>query len=130
MKNLVKLFLISFVLISQSVKAQAITNVKTLLQENQYGNARLMVTPLSYDMSAKKPTSKSGVYGLLVCYKYKGAQKALHQDLTYDFYKKGEDELFLGMSATKANIRIGKVLFYRRDLTPVNKRPKKTDCYK
>lgn len=109
---------------------QAITNVKTLLKENQYGNARLLVTPLSYDMHAEKPTATTGVYALLVCYNYKGQQKALHQDLTYDFAKKGKKELFLGMSAKKSNISIGNVLFYRRDLTPVNERPKKSDCYK
>ena len=109
---------------------QAITNVKTLLKENQYGNARLLVTPLSYDMRAKKPTAMSKVYALLVCYNYKGQQKALHQDLTYDFAKKGKKELFLGMSATKSNISISKTLFYRRDLTPANQRPKKSDCFR
>lgn len=34
------------------------------------------------------------------------------------------------MSATSSNISIGDVLFYRRDLTPANQRPKKADCFK
>ncbi|OAD46155.1 hypothetical protein LPB303_04365 [Polaribacter atrinae] len=130
MKNVAKLFLISLIFIAHNINSQAITNVKTLLVENQYGNARLIITPNSYDMKAKKPTKSSGVYGLLVCYRYKGVQKALHQDLTYDFAKKGEKELFLGMSAKKSNISVGKVLFYRRDLVSANKYPKKSDCFK
>lgn len=89
-----------------------------------------MVTPLSYDMHAKKRTATSGVYALLVCYTYKGQQKAMHQDLTYDFAKKGKKELFLGMSATMSNVNIGSVLFYRRDLTPADQRSKKSDCFK
>lgn len=80
-------------------------------------------------MTATKPTKLSGVYGLLVCYTYKGVKKALHQDLTYDFAKKGEREVFLGMSASKANIVINSVLFYRRALTAKNEYPKKTDCF-
>tara|TARA_R110002124_G_scaffold208117_1_gene374574 strand:- start:43 stop:435 length:393 start_codon:yes stop_codon:yes gene_type:complete len=130
MKIILNLVLVSMFLNIQLTKAQAITNVKTLLEENEYGNARLIVTPNTYDMTAKKPTKTSGVYGLLVCYKYKGVQKALHQDLTYDFAKNGKDELFLGMSATKANIVIGNVLFYRRDLMSSKEYPKKTDCFK
>ncbi|OCK43996.1 hypothetical protein BA195_04695 [Tenacibaculum soleae] len=51
-------------------------------------------------------------------------------DLTYDFAKKGEKELFLDMSAKKSNISIGKTVFYRRDLTPANQKPKKSDCFK
>ncbi|MDP5104982.1 MAG: hypothetical protein NWQ31_02290 [Polaribacter sp.] len=129
MKHTIKLFLLMLFVAPQFLSAQSITNVKTLLIENQYGNARLMVTPNTYDMTATKPTKLSGVYGLLVCYTYKGVKKALHQDLTYDFAKKGEKELFLGMSATKANIIINSVLFYRRDLTAKNEYPKKTDCF-
>lgn len=128
MKKFITICMVLFVVTASY--SQAITNVKTLLKENQYGNARLLVTPLSYDMHAKKPTATSKVYALLVCYNYKGQQKALHQDLTYDFAKKGEKELFLGMSATKSNISIGKTVFYRRDLTPANQRPKKSDCFK
>jgi hypothetical protein len=129
MKNVIKLFFLMLFLTSQFLKAQSITNVKTLLIENEYGNARLKVTPNTYDMTATKPTKLSGVYGLLVCYTYKGVQKSLHQDLTYDFAKKGEKKLFLGMTATKANIIINSVLFYRRDLTAKNEYPKKTDCF-
>lgn len=129
MKNTIKLFLLMLFVAPQFLSAQSITNVKTLLIENQYGNARLMITPNTFDMAATKPTKLAGVYGLLVCYTYKGVKKALHQDLTYDFAKKGEKELFLGMSATKANIVINSVLFYRRDLTDKNKYPKKTDCF-
>jgi hypothetical protein len=130
MKNVIKLFFLMVFLTSQFLKAQSITNVKTLLIETEYGNARLKVTPNTYDMTATKPTKLSGVYGLLVCYTYKGVQKSLHQDLTYDFNKKGEKELFLGMSATKSNIVIGSVLFYRRDLMNKKDYPKKTDCFK
>lgn len=129
MKNTLKLLFLMLFLTSQFLNAQAITNVKTLLIENEYGNARLVITPNTYDMTATKPTKLTGVYGLLVCYTYKGVKKALHQDLTYDFAKKGEKELFLGMSATKANIVINSVLFYRRDLTAKKEYPKKTDCF-
>ncbi|SDR89945.1 hypothetical protein SAMN05216503_1322 [Polaribacter sp. KT25b] len=129
MKNLIKLFILMLFVAPQFLSAQSITNVKTLLIENEYGNARLKVTPNTYDMTATKPTKLSGVYGLLVCYTYKGVKKALHQDLTYDFAKKGEKELFLGMSATKANIVINSALFYRRDLTAKKDYPKKTDCF-
>ncbi|PQJ72472.1 MULTISPECIES: hypothetical protein [Polaribacter] len=130
MNKTTKLFIIGVMFIAQNINSQAITNVKTLLEENEYGNARLIVTPNSYDMKAKKPTKSSGVYGLLVCYRYKGVQKALHQDLTYDFARKGKKELFLGMSAKKSNISVGKVLFYRRDLLSSNKYPKKSDCFR
>jgi hypothetical protein len=130
MKNAIKLFFLMLFLTPQFLEAQSITNVKTLLIENEYGNARLIITPNTYDMTATKPTKLAGVYGLLVCYTYKGVQKSLHQDLTYDFNKKGEKELFLGMSATKSNIVIGSVLFYRRDLTDKKDYPKKTDCFK
>jgi len=130
MKKVTILFIVSLMFITQNINSQAITNVKTLLEENEYGNARLIITPNTYDMAAKKPTKTSGVYGLLVCYRYKGVQKALHQDLTYDFAKKGKKELFLGMSAKKSNISIGQVLFYRRDLLNPNNFPKKSDCFK
>jgi len=129
MKNVTRLFLIGLLFIAHNINSQAITNVKTLLEENEYGNARLIITPNTYDMTAKKPTKISGVYGLLVCYRYKGVQKALHQDLTYDFAKKGKKELFLGMSAKKSNISVGKVLFYRRDLVNPTNFPKKSDCF-
>jgi len=129
-KNARILFLMGVLLLTQLLKAQAITNVKTLLEENEYGNARLIVTPNHYDMTAKKPTKTSGVYGLLVCYKYKGKLKALHQDLTYDFAKKGKKELFLGMSAKKSNITIVSTLFYRRDLLAPKDFPKNSDCFK
>ncbi len=108
---------------------QAIKKVKTVLFENKYGNARLLVEPTVFDMHAPAPTKTSGVYAIRVCYTYKGQQKALHQDLTYDFIKKGSKEIFLGMSAKKSNISIGNVLFYRRDLTPPKKQPKKSDCF-
>ena len=125
-----KIYSIVFLFLATPLFSQAISEVKTILQENKYGNTRLMVKPLAYDMKAEKPTSNFGVYALLVCYNYKGKQKALHQDLTYDFANKGEKEIFLEMGAKRSNISIISTLFYRRDLTPENERPKKSDCFK
>jgi hypothetical protein len=130
MKTTIQVLFLMITLTPQFLKAQEITNVKTLLEENEFGNARLIVTPNTFDMNANKPTKSSGVYGLLVCYKYKGKQKAAHQDLTYDFAKKGKKVIFLGMSASKSNIIIGRTLFDRRDLMNKNEYPKKTDCFK
>ncbi|WP_339662294.1 hypothetical protein [uncultured Polaribacter sp.] len=48
MKNTIKLFLLMLFVAPQFLSAQSITNVKTLLIENQYGNARLMITPNTY----------------------------------------------------------------------------------
>lgn len=124
-----KIFFTILILTATLSFSQEITKVKTVLKNSEYGNTRLMVTPLAYDMHAKKPTDKYGVYALLVCYNYKGKKRALHQDLTNDFHKKGFKEIFLEMGATKSNISINEVRFYRRDLTPENNRPKKSDCY-
>lgn len=125
-----KLITLSLLLCSALAFAQAITNVKTLLTETEYGNARLLVTPLSIDAHAEKPTKTSGVYAILVCFTYKGEQKAIHQDLTRKFAQDGEAELFLAMGAKKDNIVIGNVQFYRRDLISSENYPKKDDCYK
>ncbi|HIC32166.1 MULTISPECIES: hypothetical protein [unclassified Mesoflavibacter] len=125
-----KLITLSLLLCSALAFAQAITNVKTLLTETEYGNARLLVTPLSIDAHAEKPTKTSGVYAILVCFTYKGEQKAIHQDLTRKFAQDGEAELFLAMGAKKDNIVIGNVQFYRRDLMSSENYPKKDDCYK
>lgn len=126
-------FLIFIILLSVTVsygQEMAVTNVKLTVKENEHGNARLIVVPSSYDAYEKKPTKTSGVYGLLVCYDLKGQTKALHQDLTSDFDKKGSKELFLGFSAKKNNVTINKVLFYRRDLMKSSKFPQKSDCFK
>ncbi|MFD1062229.1 hypothetical protein ACFQ1Q_03145 [Winogradskyella litorisediminis] len=129
-KNSITVSLLFFVLFNGIGYSQAVTDVKLSLMESEYGNTRLKVTPLVTDMYAEKPTKSSGVYALLVCYKYKGEQKALHQDLTGDFAKQGYREVFLGMQATRSNVDIGNYVFYRRDLTPEGERPKKADCFK
>lgn len=125
-----KLFTLSLLIFSSFAFAQSITNVKTLLTETEYGNARLLVTPLTIDAHAEKPTKTSGVYAILVCFTYKGEQKAIHQDLTRKFAQDGKAELFLAMGAKKDNIVIGNVQFYRRDLMSSENYPKKDDCYK
>lgn len=125
-----KLFTLSLLIFSSFAFAQSITNVKTLLTETEYGNARLLVTPLTIDAHAEKPTKTSGVYTILVCFTYKGEQKAIHQDLTRKFAQDGKAELFLAMGAKKDNIVIGNVQFYRRDLMSSENYPKKDDCYK
>jgi len=125
-----KLFTLSLLIFSSFAFAQSITNVKTLLTETEYGNARLLVTPLTIDAHAEKPTKTSGVYAILVCFTYKGEQKAIHQDLTRKFAQDGKAELFLAMGAKKDNIVIGNVQFYRRDLMSSENYPKKEDCYK
>lgn len=132
-KQLYKLCFTFFILGGYSFiysQTMAITSVRSTLIENEYGSARLKVVPQSYDAYAKKPTATSGVYALLVCYTVKGKTKALHQDLTYDFHKKGSKEIFLTMTAKKSNTVINETLFYRRDLTPKNERPTKKKCFK
>jgi hypothetical protein len=129
-KNLcLTLFMLGVISISYG-QSMAITNVRITLIETEYGNARLKVVPQSYDAHAKKPTATSGVYGLLVCYKVAGKTKAIHQDLTYKFHKKGSAELFLSMNAKKSNTVINETLFYRRDLTAKSDRPTKSKCFK
>ncbi len=108
--------------------SQAITKVKTELIETSYGNAKLLVTPSVYDANAAKPTATSGVYAIIVCFTVNNVSKAIHQDLTYDFHKKGNKELYLSATAKKSNTVINDVYFYRRDQTPKDQIPTKGYC--
>ncbi|MEZ5194829.1 MAG: hypothetical protein R2764_00040 [Bacteroidales bacterium] len=108
--------------------AQSIKNVRTTLTENEYGNTILLVEPQTIDPYSAKPTA-TDAYAILVCYTYKGEKKALHQNITYDLLKYGKKELHLGMSASRENITIDDVYFYRRDLVSESQWPTKSRCY-
>lgn len=129
MKTIKRQTILFFLFISIATFGQKIKDVQTVLFDNEYGNANLLVKPLLIDGWATETTKSSGVYAILVCYTYKNQKKAIHQDITYDLVNKGEDVLFLNSGAKKSNIVINKVRFYRRDKLSPSQYPKKSDCF-
>ena len=124
------LAIIALFFFSSSAHGQAVAEIRTELITNDAGNVVLSIIPQEWDMTVPKPSKSYKVYAALICYTYKGEQKAMHQDLTKDFEKEGSSEEFLAFGATKNNVIIGDVTFYRRDELPADHRPKKADCFK
>lgn len=124
------LALLTFLLIGNSdlfAQSGRISGFKSLVSQKDNGWIVLEVTPESYRMYEAKNTKKWGVYGLLMCYKVNGVQKAERKDITPDIMEKGKYTHVMSYSPSARVTNIEVEHFDAR--MPPSSYPKKASCY-
>lgn len=121
------LFSFIFCAVASIANAQKISNVKSLLQKNEYGNWNIIVTPSVIDGYAAETERVDGVYAILLCKNVRGKKSSKYIDITYDLVRKGEKSIWIASSSTKSNQIEYSVTFFRRDL-PRSTWPSKESC--
>lgn len=122
---------IIFFAFSNEIKAQKIVRFSQYrIYKNQYGATKLEIKPHTRKgNSNSKYNSSYGVYGVLICYKVNGNQKAARQDMTYDLKNKGKYEFGLAYG-DNARVSGVSVQYFNMIDTPKNQWPEKNKCFR
>ena len=98
--------------------------------KNEYNATKLLLRPHTRRGNSNAKYNKNyGVYGVLICYKVNGKQKAAKQDMTYDLKNKGKYEFGL---AYGSNARVSgvSVEYFNMLDTPKSNWPQKSKCFR
>lgn len=122
---------IVFFAFSSESKAQKIVQFSQYrIVKSEYGATKIQIRPHTRKgNSNSKYNSSFGVYGVLICYKVDGKQKAARQDMTYDLKNKGKYEFGLAYSKNSKVSGVSVQYFNMVD-TPKNNWPQKSKCFR
>ena len=119
MKNTTQKLVILFLFLNNGISAQEITEVKTLLHQNEHHNCLLTHTPLSYDVAKQTMNNPYvEIYTARIGLCAKGKENQVYQGIRNATKKTKSDYSVASGDTQKNNVEGVRFAFFRRYRRP------------